>query len=170
MIIIIITADWLHAVPISACGLRQNDEAIRLAVDLRLDSEICKQYHCVCSASVETRGFHALSCSRNPGRSQRHHFINNLIWRALSMAGLLSTKEPHGLLRSDNKCPDGLTLIPWRDGHCATWDVTVTDTVAPSYLSTYWAQLIRRLNARKISTLKSPAIIIFSLCLRDIQS
>jgi len=28
------------------------------------------------------------------------------------------------ILRSDNKRPDGLTLIPWRDGRCATWDVT----------------------------------------------
>jgi len=26
-----------------------------------------------------------------------------------------------------------LTLIPCLDGQCATWDVTVTDTVAPSY-------------------------------------
>ena len=43
-------------------------------------------------------------------------------------------QELHGLLRSDNKRPDGLTLIPWCDGRCATWDVTVTDTVAPSYL------------------------------------
>ena len=39
------------------------------------------------------------------------------------------------LLRSDGKRPDGLTLIPWRDGRCATWDVTVTDTVAASYLN-----------------------------------
>ena len=129
------SGDWLHAVPISACGLRLNDEAIRVAVGLRLGSEICQPYHCVCGASVDTRGSHALSCKRNPGRSQRHHFINDLIWRALSKAGLPSTKEPHGLLRSDNKRPDGLTLIPWRDGRCATWDVTVTDTVAPSYLS-----------------------------------
>ena len=49
--------------------------------------------------------------------------------------GLPSTEEPHGLLRSDNKRPDGLTFIPWRDDHCATRDVTVSDTVAPSYLS-----------------------------------
>ena len=58
-----------------------------------------------------------------------------MIWRALSKAGIPSIKEPHGLLRSDNKRPDGLTLITWRDDRCATWDVTVTDTVAPSYLS-----------------------------------
>ena len=30
--------------------------------------------------------------------------------------------------------PDGLTLLSWRDGRCATWDVTVTDTVAASYV------------------------------------
>jgi len=53
----------------------------------------------------------------------------------LSKVGFPYIKEPHGLLRSDNKIPDGLTLIPWRDGRCATWDVTVTDTVAHSYLS-----------------------------------
>jgi len=58
-----------------------------------------------------------------------------LIWRALSKAGFPSIKEPHGLLRSDNKRHEGLTLIPWRDGRCAIWDVTVTDTVAPFYLS-----------------------------------
>ena len=26
------------------------------------------------------------------------------------------------------------TLLPWQDGRCATWDVTVTDTVAASYV------------------------------------
>ena len=31
------------------------------------------------------------------------------------------------------KRPDDLTLTPWRDGRCAAWDVTVTDTVAASY-------------------------------------
>ena len=33
------------------------------------------------------------------------------------------------------KRPDGLTLLPWQiDGRCATWDVTVTDTVVASYV------------------------------------
>jgi len=35
---------------------------------------------------------------------------------------------------TDGKRPDGVTLIPWKDGKCATWDVTVTDTMAQSYL------------------------------------
>ena len=36
--------------------------------------------------------------------------------------------------RTDGKRPDGVTLLPWKNGRCATWDVTVTDTMAQSYL------------------------------------
>jgi hypothetical protein len=43
-------------------------------------------------------------------------------------------KEPSGLARSDGKRPDGITQIPWETGKCATWDVTVTDTLAASNL------------------------------------
>jgi len=39
-------------------------------------------------------------------------------------------KEPSGLLRTDGKRPDGVTLLPWKQGKCATWDVTVSDTLA----------------------------------------
>ena len=43
--------------------------------------------------------------------------------------------KPAGLLRSDGKHPDGLTLTPWQAGKNAIWDVTVTDTFALSYLN-----------------------------------
>ena len=36
---------------------------------------------------------------------------------------------------ADGKRPDGPTLVPWREGRTVTWDVTVADTVAESYLS-----------------------------------
>jgi len=52
----------------------------------------------------------------------------------VSAANIPAAKEPSGLLRSDGKRPDGLTLIPWQNGRSVTWDVTVTDTVAQSYL------------------------------------
>ena len=130
------SGDWLHAVPISACGLRLSDEAVRVAVGLRLGTELCQVHQCAaCDARVDARGSHALSCKRNAGRTQRHHYINDLVWRAVTKAGIPALKEPHGLCRSDGKRPDGLTLIPWREGRCATWDVTVTDTVAPSYVA-----------------------------------
>jgi len=128
------SGDWLHAVPISACGLRLSDQSIRVAIGLRLGSELCHPFNCTCDTLVDAYGSHCLSCLHNPGRSQRHHFINDLVWRALSRAGYPSVKEPQGLLRTDSKRPDGLTLIPWREGRCATWDVTVSHTAAASYL------------------------------------
>jgi hypothetical protein len=53
----------------------------------------------------------------------------------MTRAGIPSVKEPNGLTRSDGKRPDGLTSIPWREGRSATWDVTVINTVAASYLA-----------------------------------
>ena len=63
-----------------------------------------------------------------------YHSLNDLVWRGLSVAHIPSTNEPSGLLRSDGKRPDGLTLIPWKNGRCVTLDVTVTDTMVQSYL------------------------------------
>ena len=56
------------------------------------------------------------------------------MYRALGRANIPAVNEPVGLLRSDGKRPDGLTQIPWQAGKCMTWDVTVTDTLAESYL------------------------------------
>jgi len=59
-----------------------------------------------------------------------------MIWcRGPLHASIPVTKEPVGLLRSDGKRPDGLTLVPWQSGKPLTWDVTVTHTLAASYLS-----------------------------------
>ena len=44
--------------------------------------------------------------------------------------------EPPGLDRGDNKRPDGLTIYPWKYGKPLVWDVTVVDTLAPSYIAT----------------------------------
>jgi len=53
----------------------------------------------------------------------------------MTRVGIPLVKEPNGLTRSDGKRPDGLTSIPWREGHSTTWDVTVTNTVAASYMA-----------------------------------
>ena len=38
--------------------------------------------------------------------------------------------EPRHLYRTDQKRPDGLTLVPWADGKQLLWDVTVVDSFA----------------------------------------
>ena len=46
------------------------------------------------------------------------------------------TKEPSGLVISGSgKRPDGVTLIPWKNGKYVAWDVTIATTLAESYLS-----------------------------------
>ena len=37
-------------------------------------------------------------------------------------------------MHSDGKRPDGLTLVPWKGGRSLTWDATVVDTLAASYV------------------------------------
>jgi len=43
-------------------------------------------------------------------------------------------KESQGLNRTDDKRPDGLTVVPWHSGRSATWDVTVVHTLATPYI------------------------------------
>src|SRR6218665_623377 len=95
--------DWLHSLPITSCGMRLSDEALRVAVGLRLGANICEPHTCACGAFVAVRGEHGLSCSLGFGRVARHGVINDLIHRALIKAGFPAVKEPQGLLRSDGK-------------------------------------------------------------------
>jgi len=56
--------------------------------------------------------------------------------RTFVSAGIPVTKEPNGLSHSDGKRPEGLTLVPWKEGKPLTWGhSTVVCTVADSYVS-----------------------------------
>ena len=103
--------DWLSVLPIASCGLHLDDDAIRVAVALRLGLELCVPHTCHCGSQIDAWGLHAFVCKRAPGRIMRHQSINDLICRAFVSAGVPAMKEPTGLLRTDNKRPDGVTLI-----------------------------------------------------------
>jgi hypothetical protein len=83
---------------------------------------------------VDSSGAHGLSCRRSAGRQLRHALLNDILHRAFVKAGVPAVKEPTGLSHGDEKRPDGCTLIPWADGRCLAWDVTVPDTLAPSHI------------------------------------
>ena len=80
---------------------------------------------------VTEDGWHGLSCLKNAGRFSRHSNLNALIKQNLSSSHILSVLEPRHLYRTDQKRPDGLTLVPWADGEQLLWDVTVVDSLAP---------------------------------------
>ena len=44
---------WLAVLPIAACGLRLDDEAIRVAVALRLGLKVCEPHACPCGQDVD---------------------------------------------------------------------------------------------------------------------
>jgi hypothetical protein len=128
------SGDWLHAYPISTCGLRLSNDDIRVAVGLRLGSNLCAPHTCVCNNAVTARGTHGLSCRHSKGRLPRHTLLNDVIHRALLRAGIQNKLEPSGLSRTDSKRPDGQTQLAWSDGRYLTWDVTVSDTFAASHI------------------------------------
>ena len=124
---------WLQALPVSSLGLRLDDDSLRVAVGLRLGTPLCVPHQCRhCGAEVDTTGHHALSCKWSAGRHHRHASLNDIIYRALSLAHVPARLEPVGLLRSDGKRPDGASLIPWKMGKPLVWDATCVDTYAPS--------------------------------------
>src|SRR6218665_2073036 len=109
--------DWLLAMPIASWALKLDDEAVRVPVGLRLGANLCEPHRCVCRQRVTAQGHHGLLCIKGFRRQARHGVINNVIYRALTKAGHPTVKEPPGLVRSDCKRPDGLTLMPWRASH-----------------------------------------------------
>ena len=128
------SGDWLHARLVNSCGLRLDEEAVRVAVEMRLGVNFSVPHKCPCGILVDARGTHGLSCKQVAGRMTRHHWINNLVWRAMSRVNIPSCKEPNGLSRSDGRRPDGMTLIPWKAGKALLWDVTIVNSLASSYL------------------------------------
>ena len=106
---------WLSALPITSCGLRLDDEAVRVGVALRLGLDVCEAHECRCGSNVDTWGLHAMVCKKAPARSTRHHALNDIIARAITSAWVPVMKEPSGLSRTDGKRPDGLTLVPWQN-------------------------------------------------------
>ena len=122
---------WLNTLPISSLGLRKSRWDY-----IRLGSSLCLPHDCYhCGVEVNCLGTHGLSCKWSEGRHRRHAALNDIVHRALTMAHILSHLEPAGICRSDGKCPDGVSVVPWKNGKSLVWDATCPDTFAPSYLA-----------------------------------
>ena len=78
---------WLSAAPVSAIGLRMDDESIRVATGLRLGSSLCvKHSYKNCGSPVDESGTHGLNCRKSQGHIPRHCELNHLIQKALMSA------------------------------------------------------------------------------------
>ena len=78
------SGDWLFALPIASCRLKLDDEVVRVAVGLRLGMDLCQLHQCRCGSLVDANGLHSFICKRAPGRTARHHPLNDLIARSFA--------------------------------------------------------------------------------------
>ena len=127
--------DWLHALSIASGSLRLANEDIRVTVGLCLGAALCQAHQCPCGVLAQFNGLHGLSCKLGSGKHSRLASINDIIYRAWCRADIPAVEEPTGLTRTDSKRPNGNTLVPRSVGKCVFWDVTIADTMAPSYLA-----------------------------------
>ena len=123
---------WLNVVPCKNLGLKLDDQQLRIPISLRLGANICVAHTCHCGL---LDGLHGLSFTKSAGRFSRHATFNFLMKQTLGSLDLPSMLEPRGLYRTDDKRPDGLTMIPWEMGKHLLWDVTVVDTLALSCMN-----------------------------------
>ncbi len=82
---------------------------------------------------VKKDGLHGLSCKSSAGWTPRHDGVNKIFSHAFSSAGHPNIIQPPGISRDDGR-PDGMTITPWSHGKSLLWDVTIRDTLAPSYI------------------------------------
>ena len=62
--------------------------------------------------------------------------INREVAMTLNSVLIPTLREPSGTHLDPFLRPDGISLVPWELGKFLAWDVTVADTLAPSYLGT----------------------------------
>ena len=129
------SGDWLNALPLPGIGLKLDDASVRIAAGLRLGAPLVLPHKCVCDTMVSADGRHGLSCRKSAGRQSRHSEINEILLKAFISAGVLSTREPTGLITHNGKRPDGVTSVPWKKGRCLAWDATCPDTYAQSHIN-----------------------------------
>ena len=58
----------------------------------RLGCKACEPHTCPCGKAVDARGLYGLCCWRSGPRHQRHHQMNNIVWKAITRAQIPATR------------------------------------------------------------------------------
>ena len=130
------SGSWLNALPVSSLGTLLDSESFRVAITIRVGTDVCIPYSCRCGGRMDSiRGLHGFYCKYSAGRFPRHSAMNGVVKRALQKAGLPLVLEPPGLERRDESRPDGITVFPFSGGRSLVLDCTCVDTFAGVHLN-----------------------------------
>jgi len=93
-----------------------DDEAVRVAVGLRLGLDLCSPHECRCGSMVDAWGLHSFVCKKAPGKTIRHHSLNDLIV-AFQQLAFPSSRNPQAYLVATGNAPmDFPSFIAKRQG------------------------------------------------------
>ena len=126
---------YLSGPPSQKHRTRLDGPAFACAVRLRQGQPVAAASRCVCGQDLDPLGSHALNCRHGNGKQVRHRLINEFVRSAFVSAGCAVVLEPQGLSRTDGKRP-GVTVLPFSNGRCLSWDATCWNPLAPSHFAT----------------------------------
>ena len=126
---------WLNVLPVSSLETLLDSESFRVAIALRVGTDVCIPHSCRCGGRMDSRGLHGFSCRCSAGRFPRHSAMNDEVKRALLKAGMPSVLEPPGLDRGNGSRPDGIKVFPFSGDRSLVWDCTCVDTFAGVHLN-----------------------------------
>ena len=72
---------------------------------------------CHCGVQVDELATIGRRCRWSESRLPHHTAVNGIICQSLTLAKVPAKLESSGLHRSDGKRPDGILLLPWKDGN-----------------------------------------------------
>ena len=126
---------WMNVIPHPGLGTCLDDRTVSTAVGFRLHAPVCLPHSCTdCHQQVDGNGHHALHCAFSKGRGFRHSMLNREVATTLAKVAVPTQREPSGTHLDPYLRPDGISIVPWTHGKFLAWDVTVADTLAPTYL------------------------------------
>ena len=93
-------SEWIFVLQISACGLRISNEAVRIAICLRLGPNICEPHSCPCSV-VDAKGIQGHHASAA-------HVVPYVTSKSTILYGMLYAEQTLRLSKNRQICSPGL--------------------------------------------------------------
>ena len=128
-------SQWLNVVSCKNLGLKLDESCFEFRLVYDSESTSVLRICATVVKKVERGSLYGLSCTKSPAHFSCHATLYSLIKQTLGSLDLPSMLEDRGLYRTDDKCPNGVTMIPWEMGKQLVWDVTVVDALPPSCLN-----------------------------------